>query len=310
MIVYTLLLITLLGAVHSLRGLWKSSGIALACSWHRTLVTLSLGGVVYLYGTWVFLSVYLKYAFGFSLLAMLLAGLLRKKNNSGRTSQVGRTVLNISGTLLWGALCVLYFTGTTGKADTIELAFPLKTGRYFVLQGGKGLPTNLFHYSYRGAVYAIDIVKLNKAGNRAKHVFSQKLDDYEIFNDTLYSPCEGTVVRAEKDNPDNIPPSRKRGPTNTNMVAIDAGSYYVFMAHFKRGSVMVREGEKIRKGQPLALVGNSGFTLEPHLHIQAHKKTNKGLPWYREEPLLISFDGKSYLLFETISPKKVNMVEE
>ncbi|RYD55778.1 MAG: M23 family metallopeptidase [Sphingobacteriales bacterium] len=307
MIVYTLLAITLFSAFYSLYGLWKGGRLSLNAGWHRLLVALSLGAVVYLYGTWVFLTVYLKYVFGIALLVLLAIGLARRKRLSSNKSHPVRAFINVIGTLVFSALAILYFTGTTGKADKAELAFPLKTGKYFILQGGKGLPTNLFHYSYRGAIYAIDIVKLNKTGNRASTIFSKKLEDYGIFNDTVFAPCDGIVVRAENDNPDNIPPSRKRGPTNTNMVTLETDGYYVFMAHFKQGSVMVQAGDKVKQGQPLALAGNSGFTLEPHLHIQAHKNTHTGLPWYSEEPLLISFDGRTYLMFETISPKRVDM---
>ena len=45
---------------------------------------------------------------------------------------------------------------------------------------------------------------------------------------------------------------------------------------------------------------NSGFSLEPHLHIQVHARTGDGRPWYRQPPLLIAFGGRSYLLFEQI----------
>jgi len=65
--------------------------------------------------------------------------------------------------------------------------------------------------------------------------------------------------------------------------------------------VFVKEGDKVITGQPLGLAGNSGFSLEPHLHIQVHARTNTGLPWYKEKPLLIEFDKKSYLLFDVIS---------
>jgi hypothetical protein len=309
MMVYSLLAITLLVAAYSIYSLLKGSVIPWKYSWHRILAALALGLVVYLYGTWVFLSVYAKYLFGAVLLAALLAGLAKKKTGSIQKLQQLRATANILTTLFFGALAILYFTGTTGKAEVVELSFPLKAGKYFILQGGKGLPSNFFHYSYRGAVYAIDVVRLDNAGNRAKHIFSTRLEDYHIFNDTVFSPCDGIVVRTENDNPDNIPPSRKRGPTNTNLVIIETDSYYVFMAHFKRGSVIVQAGQSVRQGQPLALAGNSGFTLEPHLHIQAHKKTQSGLPWYKEKPLLIAFDGRSYLLFETISPRKVDMVQ-
>ena len=40
------------------------------------------------------------------------------------------------------------------------------------------------------------------------------------------------------------------------------------MAHLKQGSVTVRVGDIVRRGQPLAAVGNNGHSNEPHLHLQ------------------------------------------
>ncbi len=307
MIVYTMLGITLLIALYCIVAIWRSASRRLKYNWARLLGTISTSSFIYLYGTWVYLSVYAKYVFGALILAGLIAGLVGRKREQPVVRK--NAVLHLLVFFVFGGLSILYFTGTTGKAKEVALSFPLKTGKYFVLQGGKGLPTNIFHYGFRGAVYAMDIVKLNDFGNRAEHVFSSKLEDYRIFGDTIYSPCDGLIGRAVDDNPDNIPPSRERGPHNTNSVLIETDSFYVFMAHLKERSVFVKEGDVIRTGQPLGLAGNSGFSLEPHLHIQVHEKTNKG-PWYKDPPLYISFDGRSYLMFEVISPRRVDMVNE
>ena len=40
------------------------------------------------------------------------------------------------------------------------------------------------------------------------------------------------------------------------------------MGHLKQGSVTVQVGDVVRRGQPLAAVGNTGHTNEPHLHLQ------------------------------------------
>jgi len=305
MIVYTLLGVTLMLALTSLLLAAGAMRRGLQHSWSSWLLSCSMAAFIYLYGAWIYLSAYCKYAFGVLFLLVLLAGVRRKRTaQSERHSRFA--LLHVAISMLFMACVVLYFTGTTGKPETVALDFPLKKARYFVLQGGKGLPSNLFHYSYRGAVYAIDIVQLDRYGRRASKVFSPRLEDYYIFADTVYSPCDGVVAMARDENPDNIPPDRTRGPSNTNSILIETDSFYVFMAHLKYRNVFVHEGEKVAKGQPLALAGNSGFSLEPHLHIQAHKKTGTG-PWYREDPLYILFDGRSYLLFETVTPRKVEM---
>lgn len=298
MITYLLLAITIGLGVLSMFLLRKACRKPLRDGILTALLSLSLGIFIYLYGTWVFLSIYAKYVFGVLYLLLGLYFLWKRKPVARPTNALYKIVLII----FFGTCCILYFTGTTGVPEKVELDFPLKKGRYFVIQGGKGLPTNLFHFSLRGAIYAMDIVKLNDFGNRANTVFSSNLEDYEIFGDTIYSPCKGRVVRAYGGNPDNIPPNMARGPRNTNAVVIETDNYTVFMGHLKMNSVMVKEGDVVTTGQPLGRVGNSGFSSEPHLHIQVHKN-EKGKAWYMSTPLYILFNGNGYLLNEVIKKK-------
>ncbi|RFS20603.1 M23 family peptidase [Chitinophaga silvatica] len=302
MIIYTLIGITLLLAGFSLHLVWKAGNRPLKYTYPYLFLGLTLCVFLYLFGVWVYISIYTKYLFGALILIFCISYLARKHDHSARPLSRWKKVTNllISGVLL--VLIVLYFTGTTGKPKTVELAFPFKPGRYFVLQGGKGLPTNLFHFSLRGAVYAMDIVKLNKFGGRADKIFSKNLADYEIYNDTIYAPCDGLVARAVSSNPDNIPPNMNRGPKNTNQIVLETPTFNVFMAHLKMNSIVVREGDYVTKGQPLGCVGNSGFSTEPHLHIQVHEKT-PGVAWYFGKPLYIHFNGRGYLLNEVITIK-------
>ncbi len=154
MFIYALLLLTFALALFSIFFTYTAAAALFRHNWSRLFAGLSLGVFIYLYGTWVYLTIEAKYAFGICLLLALIIGILRRKRAT-RASRTWQIIFN----LLFGAglslLSILYFTGTTGKPETIELSFPLKTGRYFVLQGGKGLPTNLFHYSLRGAIYAM-----------------------------------------------------------------------------------------------------------------------------------------------------------
>ncbi|MBP1652194.1 MAG: Peptidase, partial [Bacteroidetes bacterium] len=249
MFIYALLLLTFTLALFSIFFTYTAAAALFRHNWSRLLAGLSLGVFIYLYGTWVYLTIEAKYGFGICLLLALIIGAMRRKKGQ-RASKNWQMVFNLFFTAILTLLSVLYFTGTTGKPETIELAFPMKTGRYFVLQGGKGLPTNLFHFSLRGAIYAMDIVKLKPDGRRANQIFSRKLADYEIFGDTLYSPCDGRVLKAYGDNPDNIPPDMSRGPNNTNQVIIETTNSYIFLGHMKEGSVIVHDGDVIKKGQP------------------------------------------------------------
>jgi murein DD-endopeptidase MepM/ murein hydrolase activator NlpD len=39
--------------------------------------------------------------------------------------------------------------------------------------------------------------------------------------------------------------------------------------HLSQGTIQVKVGDRVKLGQPIARVGNSGNTSEPHVHIQA-----------------------------------------
>jgi len=54
-----------------------------------------------------------------------------------------------------------------------------------------------------------------------------------------------------------------------NHVILDlGGGVYAVLAHLRRGSMRVDEGERVRPGEPVAECGNSGNSSEPHLHFQ------------------------------------------
>jgi hypothetical protein len=51
-------------------------------------------------------------------------------------------------------------------------------------------------------------------------------------------------------------------------VIIDiGGGYYAFYAHLKPGGVKVKLGDKVKRGQVIGIVGNTGNSTEPHLHF-------------------------------------------
>ena len=54
---------------------------------------------------------------------------------------------------------------------------------------------------------------------------------------------------------------------NVIVIELDTG-HFVVLAHLRHGSLRVSEGDRVRTGDPLALVGNSGNTTMPHLHLQ------------------------------------------
>jgi hypothetical protein len=121
--------------------------------------------------------------------------------------------------------------------------------------------------------FAIDFVKvgddnLTFTGDRLKN------ESYHAYGNDAIAVADGTVVAVKDGIPENVPGPTSRAVPITletvggNHVIIDLdGGRYAFYAHLKPGSLQVRLGERVRRGQVVGLVGNSGNSTEPHLHF-------------------------------------------
>ena len=70
-------------------------------------------------------------------------------------------------------------------------------------------------------------------------------------------------------------------PGNRVMLRVGPGDYLLY-AHMKPGSVRVHVGERVRRGQLLGKLGNSGNSATPHLHLQVQVRpsfVSDGLPF-------------------------------
>jgi hypothetical protein len=95
---------------------------------------------------------------------------------------------------------------------------------------------------------------------------------YVIYGQPVYAVAAARVVAAVDGLPDTPPGAPPVGipleQADGNHVVLDLGDgRYALYAHLKPGSVLVHEGERVRRGQVLGLVGTSGNSSEPHLHF-------------------------------------------
>lgn len=129
-----------------------------------------------------------------------------------------------------------------------------------------------------------------------------KNEDYFGFGKPIFSPASGSVIVAVDSVEDNRlgVMNSKSQPGNYVVIDHDNGEYSL-LAHFKRGTVAVKEGSQVKAGDLLGQCGNSGQSTVPHLHyhLQTGKDYNKGdgLPMFFHD---YRADGKKIATGEPI----------
>ena len=209
-------------------------------------------------------------------------------------------------TVLIGALDVL-LVGIVGLAlasrrppgDPVDLTFPLGSGTYLVVNGGSQALTNAHlgtlegerFAPYRGQSYGVDLVRINRVGLRVPGLLPSDPTAYFIYGDPVLAPCRGRVVFAEDGAADMAPPQADRAHMAGNHVILECGSVWIVLGHLQRGSVAVHVGEITELGHVIGLVGNSGNTGEPHLHVHAQRPGSTSAP-LSGEPVPIRLGGR------------------
>lgn len=202
----------------------------------------------------------------------------------------GNVLLYSAMAVFFGAQSVLAVTGRLAPQEHVDLAFPLSEGVYVVGQGGAATAVN-YHHAYPPQAYALDILKINPLGLRARGLMPEDPEKYEIYGDAVSSPCDGRVVWVRDGLADSRGPQREREAPAGNAVAIECDGAAILMAHFAENSILVEEGQTVTAGETLGRVGNSGNTTEPHLHIHASSAPFDGEG--TEKPgLAIRFEGR------------------
>jgi hypothetical protein len=132
-----------------------------------------------------------------------------------------------------------------------------------VTQGNNSYPT------HRGlsARFAWDFSAVNADGE-TRVGNSRSNRDFLSFGQEVLAPADGRVVALENNEPDNEPFHRDDSPHSGNYVIIEhAPGELSSLGHLQKGSIEVKVGDTVQRGQRIARVGNSGYTALPHLHF-------------------------------------------
>lgn len=187
-----------------------------------------------------------------------------------------RAIVKVLIGVMFGSVALGVLRAHAVPPGAIDLRFPLRDGTYLVQHGGSESAANI-HAPDPQQRYGLDVVKLNRAGTRARGFYPRDLARYAIWGAEVLSPCNGTVVSAVDGLPDQRPGTLDPKNAAGNHVVLRCGDAGVTLAHLQRGSVRVRPGAAVAEGTLLGRVGNSGNTTEPHLHVHA-ERGGKGVP--------------------------------
>ena len=93
----------------------------------------------------------------------------------------------------------------------------------------------------------------------------------------------GVVVKVE-----NSQTGRGSNPSGNFVRVLHSDGTMGVYLHLKKGSVSVREGQRVEVGSALALSGNTGNSSGPHLHFVVQRNTGMGLvsiPYQFKQPV-------------------------
>lgn len=164
---------------------------------------------------------------------------------------------------------------------------PLRGGRWLAHEGPGAAQSH--HWGSLVAIngtltipqrFALDLVGVDDAGHAlrpsATDLQKTTYQDWVGYGAEVIAVADGTVVGARDGEVDNKPftpqPEPKSLTTNDlfgNYVVIDIGSKaFAGYAHLARGSVRVKVGDRVHRGQVIGRLGQSGNSSGPHLHFQ------------------------------------------
>jgi len=144
------------------------------------------------------------------------------------------------------------------------------------------------HHQKKGyAVYALDLMKVDERG-RTHTGRGKKNEDYFTWGSPVYAVADGVVVDARDGFPDNDIGMLGGKAEKHNGVAIrHLKGEHSFYVHLKKDSVKVKVGDQVTAGQIIALNGNSGGTVRPHLHFTMAIPNSLSVPFYAHDYRLL-----------------------
>ena len=144
---------------------------------------------------------------------------------------------------------------------TTKISLPFM-GEWLVYQAEDDKWTHQGHYKH-----AYDFIQVKDGCSYMND--GKNIEDYYCFGNSVLAPISGYVVDARDDLEDNrigeVDHINNWG--NYIIIKSEAG-FFVEISHLMHRSLCVRVGDYIKEGTQVAKCGNSGYSPEPHIHVQ------------------------------------------
>jgi Peptidase family M23 len=162
---------------------------------------------------------------------------------------------------------------TVSRTGPTSVAPPLAGGRWALVVGAHRRSLQPVNGALRlGQRFAIDFSARLDSSGRTHLGSSSRNASYFNYGQPVLAVADATVVAAVDRYPNQIPNATVPAPlaqADGNHVVLKLGpGVYAGYAHLLPGSVRVRKGQRVRTGQLLGRLGNSGNSSGPHLHFQ------------------------------------------
>lgn len=136
-------------------------------------------------------------------------------------------------------------------------------GEWFVSQGHNGEITHKDEFKH-----AWDFV-ITDENKKTFRLPGADVKDFYCYEKPVLAPAAGLVVSIEDRVDDNTIGDVNVEKNWGNTIIIKHTEFlYSKLSHIKKDSFKVKNGDYVKKGEALALCGNSGRSPEPHIHFQ------------------------------------------
>ncbi len=150
------------------------------------------------------------------------------------------------------------------RASILLARSPLEGAAHVITAGER------YHLEENGfGDHAWDLVLTDDQGARYVNDGARN-EDYRVWGAEVTLPTRGVVVEVVREGVDNLPGDHPGLEAVNNLVGVHVGgAFYLYLLHFQQGGIYdhVQVGVELAAGAPLGRVGNSGVSLEPHLHV-------------------------------------------